>query len=54
MTITQIDPFELAAVHGGQNRPPAQPLPPRTPDDLAHQAGLDDITKNIRLPKKPR
>jgi hypothetical protein len=36
--------------------PPPQPLPPlvRTPNDLPHQAGLDDITKNIRLPKHRR
>ena len=36
--------------------PPAPPLPPlvRTPGDLASQAGLDDITKNIRPPKQRR
>jgi hypothetical protein len=36
--------------------PPPTPLPPlvRTPGDLPAQAGLDDITKNIRLPKNRR
>jgi hypothetical protein len=81
MTITQLEPFDLASVRGGMNldgmrestniedrrgltpyqsmhvkTPPPQPLPPlvRTPNDLPHQAGLDDITKNIRLPKNRR
>ena len=81
MTITQIEPFELATVRGGMNldglpestnvedrrgltryqsmhvkTPPPTPLPPlvRTPNDLSHQAGLDDITKNIRPPKNRR
>ena len=81
MTITQLDPFDLATVRGGMNldslpestnvddrrgmtryqsmhvkTPPPQPLPPlvRTPGDLPSQAGVDDITKNIRVPKKRR
>ena len=53
MTITQLDNFDLAKVVGGTNRPatPPRQLPP---DDLAHQAGIEDITKNIRPPKTRR
>jgi len=52
VTITQLDSFDLAKVLGGTNKPAPRPQP--APDDLAHQAGVDDITKNIRPPKTRR
>lgn len=54
MTITQLDSFDLAHVLGGTNKPAQPPRPQPAPDDLAHQAGIDDITKNIRPPKTRR
>jgi len=53
MTITQLDSFDLARVVGGTNRPATPPRQP-PPDDLAHQLGIGDITKNIRPPKPRR
>ena len=49
---THMTPYQSTHV----KTPPPSPLPPlvRTPGDLPSQAGLDDITKNIRVPKKHR
>ena len=54
MTITQLDSFDLAKVVGGTNRPTTPPRQLPLEDDLAGQAGIEDITKNIRPPKTRR
>jgi hypothetical protein len=54
VTITQLAGFDLAKVVGGTNRPTPPPSQVPPPDDLAHQTGIEDITKNIRPPKTRR